>query len=135
MRLFLQFALALTLSTTALADAASDAKAAAQTFYDGYMALLRSGKDAQKWVLASDQVTPEFKKAYRVYMKEPDADPIIAAQDFPKGGFTVTGASVKGATAVITLSSRDPKFSHTFKATFVLLDGKWRLGRTADIKP
>jgi hypothetical protein len=119
----------------ALADAPADAKTAAQSLYDDYMVVLKGGKDPQKWIGSSDRVTPAFKQAYRAYMKRPESDPLLSAQDYPDAGFKVSLVNVKGDTALVTFTSRDPSFSHTFRATFTFVKGKWLLSRTQDIRP
>jgi hypothetical protein len=105
----------------ALADPKTDATEAAQKFYDQYIKV----KDPKPWVLKSPRVTAEFKKAYAVFMKNPESDPIIAGQDFPDSGFKASGAAVKGPRADVTMKSRDPGFKQVIKVHLLLKDGAW----------
>lgn len=120
---------------SAFAGPEGDVTKAAQGFYDGYMKVLNANQDPKKWILKSDKVASGFKKSYASFMKEPDSDPIVCGQDFPKAGFKAATDSIQGNTATVTLSSKDPAFRMTFKATFSLKDGKWLLAGTKDLTP
>jgi acyl-coenzyme A synthetase/AMP-(fatty) acid ligase len=113
--------------------------AVAQTFYDGYVKVLNAQGDERRYVLKSEQLTPALKEAYKAYVsrKDPDADPIIQAQDFPKEGFKAYTAIIKAKspkTATVTMTSRDPTFEHTFKVTLTKNEKGWLISGIGTLK-
>jgi hypothetical protein len=52
-------------------------------------------------------------------MKDPDHEPIIQAQDFPKSEFKASTATIKGDTAKVTITGRDASYAHPFPVTLV----------------
>ena len=106
----------------------------AQTFYDGCVKVLNAKGDERHYVLKSDHLTPALKKAYTAAMKEPEADPIIQAQDFPKAGFKASAPTIKAGTATVTMTSRDAAFKHSFKVTLVKSAESWLISGIGDLK-
>lgn len=129
----LLFALAFACQPLAMATD-DDPAHVAQTFYDGYLKVLNTNGDARRYVLKSDHLTPSLKKAYTAAMKDPDHDPIIQAQDFPKAGFQASASTLKANTATVTLTSRDASFAHSFKATLVKNAAIWLISGIGDLK-
>jgi hypothetical protein len=130
----LAFFLILTLTAMTLAGPGEEAISSAQTFYDGYLKILNGKGDSKKWISKSDKVAPSFKKAYVAYMKEPDSDPVICGQDFPKSGYKASLGSANEDTATVIISSRDPAMAYSFKTVFIRKEGKWLLAGTDDLK-
>ncbi len=134
-------ALALLASTAPLAIAAPDESptAVAQTFYDGYLKVLNAEGDERRYVLQSPHLTPALKKAYQAHLarKDPDADPILQAQDYPKEGFKAYTAIIKPKspkTATVTMTSRDPEFVHSFKVTLAKGEKGWLISTISNFK-
>ena len=108
---------------------------AAQTFYDGYMKVLRANGDPEKYVLGSELLTGGFKKAYAKLVKEGlESDPIICGQDYPDEGYTASPAKLKKGKAIVTMKSRSPAMNVSFKVTLREIDGAWRISDTNDLK-
>lgn len=106
----------------------------AQSFYDGYLKVLNANGDARRYVTKSNHLTPALKKAYTAAMKEPEADPIIQAQDFPKAGFKASAPTLKATAATVTMTSRDASFAHSFRVTLVKSAQGWLISEMGDLK-
>ncbi len=122
---------------SSFADAAveSGPTEAAQIFYDAYMKLLTGNGDARHFILASKNVTPAFKKAYaRLVKNGMDSDPIICGQDFPDAGFAASDAEIHGGKATVTMKSRGDTLKHSFRVTLRLVNGRWLISDTNDLK-
>ena len=96
--------------------------------------MLNAKGDERRYVLKSDRLTPALRKAYTTYMKEPEADPIVQAQDFPKAGFNASAPTIKASTATVTMTSRDASFNHSFKVTLVKNAESWLISGIGDLK-
>ena len=118
----------------AVAAAEEDPARVAQVFYDGYIKLLNANGDGGRSVMKSDQFTPGFKKAYKAYMKDADSDPIVQGQDYPKSGFKASAAKVNGASATVTMASRDPSFKYSIKVTLVKNGEHWLISGIGDLQ-
>lgn len=110
------------------------ARQIAQTFYDGYMKVLKTNGDTRRYVAKSEHLTPAFKKAYTAFMKEPDHDPIIQGQDYPDAGFEASKATLDNGLATVTMGSRDAAFAHSFKVTVVKHKEGWLISAIGDLK-
>ena len=121
-------------SLSALA-AEQDAPArVAQAFCDGYLKVLNAHGNAQRFVQKSESLTPALKKAYTAFMKDPDHDPIIQAQDFPEEGFKASAATIKGDTAKVTMTSRDASDTHQFPVTLVKTADGWFISAIGSLR-
>jgi hypothetical protein len=108
---------------------------AAQAFYDAYMKVLVDNGDTQKFVLASPNLTSGFKKAYAKLVADGmESDPIICGQDYPDEGFTAAAAKIHDGKATVTMKSRGDTFKHSFKVTLRLVDDRWLISDTNDLK-
>lgn len=127
MRLATALVIAVLLLPLPAAQAADDLQETVQAFYDGYMKAIPRDATVQ-WVLTSASVSKSFKKAYKAFMNgEPDFDPVLCGNDYPDAGYVVKNIKEDGATATVTMKSRDPEFQNEFTLEAVKGADGWQI--------
>jgi hypothetical protein len=108
----------------------------ATSFINAYIAncnKMKEAVDVVKWVNASDQVTPGFKKELQklndaAYMDNPElgfeADPLFDAQDYPQKGFELDAYS-ENSDYILLKGKGQPDFKLTVKVQEV--NGKYMI--------
>ena len=124
---------------THAAEAARPPEVVVSEFYQWYMKelaadrnpLLNKNKSLSNYVAASLLQTIKRKMNSKDGM---EIDYFIQAQDFPKAGFKASALTIKATNAIVTMTSRDRSFAHSFKVTFVKTAESWLISGIGDLK-
>jgi hypothetical protein len=134
----------------------ADVKQVTENFYKQYYRdfINKKGKESDydarliKWVNASPDTSPRFKKAVPkafsdARKKDPElgleSDPILAGQDYPEKGYRAKTVKITNGKAAVGMVGLDAKGAETkdFHISLELVNagGRWLIDRIADIPP